>query len=272
MPDDDNITGSAGDVTDAGEITEFAEDYAFITRGLERPPDMGPPRTRLGGNIQIDDLCLVIGDLIKFLEKKQITLPDGTVTPVIPPDWRVFYTPAYPDELLENTGGIQHPDSPQEKVTNIVCYKIVKYMNASIDPQPFEGRRPARKRSRGNHPTSVDGEYYGIWSKWMDALIQFDCFAKTNIEAIDLIRNLEETLEYYERVFLGLGVQKWLYWDRVTDASAESLAKNNKMNVRSFQMYARIEKFFVVPTRAIEEIITEFEVRVGRPPTDWNNS
>jgi hypothetical protein len=247
-------------IEDLGEAAHIIQN---LTLDLDYVPKITKHR-KLAGNLDAIDLCLAVSALIEQLKRTRFHVPGQGEVIAIPPEWNLYYAPAYPSELMKETQGVQTQASPHEKATNIITWKIVKRMAGSIDPQPFSGRRPSKPRYRETIPGDVRGEYYETQSKWIDNLIQFDCFAKSNLEAELLVMYMEDTLEFYRDLFVKMGAQRWLHWDRVEDTGAINIATNNTMHVRSFYYYARTERFILTSTVAIQEVINEVLVKLGR--------
>jgi hypothetical protein len=253
---------------DTDELAEATHIIQEITLSPDyRPTDL--PARRLNDNKDVVEICLAVGELLERLKSETVNVPGIGKVYIIPPEWVLYYAPAYPKDLVKLTGGPRTQESPQESPANVITWKVVKREAGSISEQPFSGKQPANPRLRGDVPTEVSGEYLEVYSKWMDNLIQFDCFALDGKDAELLAINLENTLYAYSNIFKAMGAQRWLHWGRASGSDYEqsiynAIGSDSGLNFRSFYYYVRTELFWVTPTIAIERIINDVLVKFGR--------
>jgi len=243
-----------------------------------------PPHLRALSNFDVWELSVFVGHFIKAAQKR------GWVPPGI------FYYPSYPDieftdlaQLVEQTHDSPHPKSPPA----IITWRVVKRDHASIDTQPFTGRRPAKPFFGGQafnitneiqqllvsgqdvpdelFKVAADGhvELYDILSvdMWMwDNMVRFDVFAKTAGEAEKYAIAFEKMLYANSGLFRLLGADKFLHWGRTPDSELDNrdgseirvFANRVGLKFRSIQWYMRTQEFMVSSEKTISEIGLEW--------------
>lgn len=189
-------------------------------------------------------------------------------------DADIIYAPAYPDiiqqdfdgklNLLNLTSTISSstPESPTQKVGAIITYKVVRHEPASLEGQPFTGRVPRKARITEEHYDEVNNRTITELILRWDNIIQFDCFAKTDAEAIAVLKNLENMLMVYgdEMGRWGLSVPP-LHWGWVEDTELTKRLKSLK--ARSVQFYVRTEAKFIRDHNAIDQISIAVRMLTG---------
>ena len=131
-----------------------------------------------------------------------------------------------------------------------ITWSIVKMEPGSLNSEPFMRPRTLRPMHR-EIKRLVANEDYGVDTagKYFDCMVQFDCWARTNRAAEDLITWFESFMDLYTAVFLYNGVMKCFFWERAMDELVTRW-RNDIVN-RTVRYYVRTESVF---TRIVSKI------------------
>jgi|GEM_PF-6035414 len=192
-----------------------------------------PQRNQAEGSLSIDELFTLMFDTIK----------------IVKPD--IIFCPAYPDYVTTRLSGVE--GSPTPTFVDTITYKIVRREPGSLDRHFFDNRKEIKPRIRDEypHPTN-EGEIIQMYGQWFDNLVQFDCWCKTNKEAVALIKWFEDFMYQYTGLFMKYGLQQMIYWERIIDDTITSW--KSSIAVRSVRYGIRTEKLVPVYSGMIKEI------------------
>lgn len=133
---------------------------------------------------------------------------------------------------------------------------------AGMGGKPFEGTRSVRPVHRATETYDPDPGYSVIYSgQWFDAIVQFDCWSKTNDNAERLVDWFEAFMEIYRGVFIWNGIQQLIYWQRTADELVTRW-RDDIVN-RTVQYYVRVENVAAELQRKVNSIIAT----IGLMPT-----
>ena len=94
----------------------------------------------------------------------------------------------------------------------------ITWIVANKEPADLKGTKDQRKRFRQIKDYESDDSYtISYTGQWFDAVVQLDCWTKSNASAEKLIEWFEQFMELYRGVFRWNGVDKLIYRDRTSD-------------------------------------------------------
>lgn len=226
-----------------------AEDWKslFYSEELEQP-------SKQGVAVDIITACERIGAFVEDIAR--LGLANGVLNEV---ESNIKVFPAFPDVILDDFAGNTSQVTPQKTFGYIITYQIVKQDAASLSHQPWVGRRPRRPIHIDTFTNTDTGDIVSVFSQKYDNLVQFDCFASTDKEALWLRESLQNTFSTYGNMMTGYGLQKGpLYMGWWND---NELSKKLRMlRAKSIRYYMRTEEFLFKSNKAVKE----FEVSAGR--------
>lgn len=134
----------------------------------------------------------------------------------------------------------EYKEKPINDWRDTVTYRITRKEPGTIGKHPFDPPTEIKPRVR-QYITDPDypDAHIKILGQWFDVLIQFDCWAKTNNRADDLISWFEDFMFKYIWVWKKNGVNEILYWMRTQDEWVRQW--RNDLSTRSVLYYFKIE-------------------------------
>jgi len=145
----------------------------------------------------------------------------------------------------------------KDKIANTwvdtISFFVKRKEPGTIGKHPFDPPTEIKPRVR---ECRVDPDYpdhhISILGQWFDVLLQFDCWAKTNNRADDLIAWFEEFVFKYTWVWKKNGVNEILYWMRIKD---EQVSKwRNDLAARSILYYFRTETITTIRENDFQQL------------------
>ena len=144
-----------------------------------------------------------------------------------------------------------------------ITWSIVRLEPGSLSDEPFKRPRTLRPMHREiQRIAATDRHALDTSAKYYDCLVQFDCWARTNRAAEDLVTWFELFMDTYIPVFTFNGIQRCFYWERTMDELVTRW-RNDIVN-RSIRYYIRTE---TVLTRIVSKI-RAITINAGLLPSD----
>lgn len=183
------------------------------------------------------------------------------------------FCPAYPDYILALRADL--PESmrptmavPVNEFQKTVTYKIVRKEPGHVAGGPaFGPMKETKPRLRDPFVKSEgsDDESYEIYGQRFENLVQFDCWAKSNREAEELIEWFEDFLLVIAGPIKKAGLAELKYWARRED---QSIAQwKTPLQVRTLVYYLVTEKLIRVKHGLIKTITVGLERIKGQSST-----
>lgn len=150
--------------------------------------------------------------------------------------------------------------------TNTITYIVTRSEPGSLsDNPPFQGTRQFKPQFREAWDNPVDPVMTVATDGWLfDNLVQFDCWAQTNAEAVKLLKWFEDFMLRHAWIMELYGVAKVLYWMR--DEDKEVPVWRNDITKRTVIYYFRTERVFVFQTRKLSHVSLEVAVDMNEGP------
>jgi hypothetical protein len=173
--------------------------------------------------------------------------------------------PAYRNEFIEMYKGEYDSNNPGEKFSSVISVGITRRSPASTRETntPFDDNREVKPRARVIEKYEESGGYVEIQGQRFDNLLQFDCWARTNTEANELISWLEGFLVRWEFWFASLGIDKMCYYASGSDLSPTEAAAMSSwrqpFKLRTVEWYVRDEKLYYSNQYDIQAIIARIK-------------
>ena len=153
----------------------------------------------------------------------------------------------------------EYKDKPHNKWVDTVTFKIKRREAGTIGKHPFDPPTEIKPRVR---EYVIDPDYTDchvmVLGQWFDNLIQFDCWAKTNNRADDLVEWFEDFMYRYTWVWKKNGVNEILYWMRTQDEEVSKWRVD--LADRTLIYYFRTEKILTVREHDFKQIDLYLEV------------
>lgn len=168
------------------------------------------------------------------------------------------FTAAFPPYLVDQelTG-----EKPVYDTTNIpnetITWRVVREVPASAGKERFGEPREYAPRLREDlllDPLESDFSSHEIqvYGQWFEMILQFDCWAKTNVESEQLARFFRHLMNLSIPAFKLQGVKDMHFWARISDGMLERFPGGAL--VRSLQYYVRLEEITKVRIPLLKQI------------------
>lgn len=180
----------------------------------------------------------------------------------------IVFNHAYPrllNRAMSYTTGGSIADKPGPW-NDTVTYIVLRSEPGSIDSgPPFRGTVQMKPQFRETFQDPLDPLLMIETDGWFfDNLVQFECWAKTNGEAVNLLKWFEDFMFRHVWIFELYGVSKVLYWRRDEDTQSE--AWRNDITKRTVLFYMRTERVFAFQTRKLSQIKLDLSVTTDEEP------
>ena len=158
----------------------------------------------------------------------------------------------------------EHKDKAVKTWVDTITFMVRRKEPGTIGKHPFDPPTEIKPRVR---EYIVDPDYDDchvmVLGQWFDNLLQFDCWAKTNNRADDLIEWFEDFMYKYTWVWKKNGVNEILYWMRNKD---EEVSKwRNDLSVRTVIYYFKTEKIVTIREHDFKQLDLYLEVSNAVP-------
>lgn len=190
------------------------------------------------------------------------TRPKATDRLRLRPENEIVFTHGFPRSFskghkFDEEGSV--PDKPapwNEAVTYIVTRSVPGTVDAS---RPFEGVRNMKPKFRESVEDPLDPVLYLETDGWFfDNLVRFDCWSKTNAQAVKILNWFEDFILRHTWIFEVYGITKVLYWGR--DEDEEIGVYRNDVTKRSITFYFKTERLFFTKTRKLSHVSVDVNV------------
>ena len=187
------------------------------------------------------------------------------------PENEVVFTHGFPRAFsaghkFSEVGSVADKPAPWNEA---ITYVVSRSMPGSLDSSPpFGGTKNMKPKFRESVEDPLDPVLCVETEGWLfDNLVQFDCWSKTNAEAVKLLKWFEDFMIRHTWIFELYGVSKVLYWER--DEDAEVPVWRNDLTKRSVTFYFRTERLFFSRTRKLSHVTIDVSVDInGKPMPD----
>lgn len=144
-----------------------------------------------------------------------------------------------------------------ERWRDTITFLVTRKEPGSLSGSPFDRPRDVKPHHRESEVYAADTDYMISYTgQWFDAIIQLDCWSKTNKTAERLLEWLEGFLEFYRGVFRYNGINNLYYWDRTADELVTRW-RDDIVN-RTLRYYIRTENVAAVLESKIRVIAATF--------------
>lgn len=170
----------------------------------------------------------------------------------------IFFAPDFPEFLLPSIEPNEYQSSPQV-ARNVITWGVVRQEPGSVSGRPFEGEREIKARHRefiilyGNkskkYKTDYSTEfkhsseklgYMKVKAQYLDNLVQYNIWGRTNYEAERLVEWFKQYMSNYIGLFRKQGIVHMYYDRRVRDDTL--IQMKNGYHLRSVLYYIRTEE------------------------------
>ena len=171
----------------------------------------------------------------------------------------LVFAPAFPNFLIPGTKAYQKTvDNPVKLFRDTVTYKITREEPGSVggSKQPFGDTREITPKLR-QEAVKVGDKVTDIYGQWFDALIQFDVWTLTNLEADRLSLWFKRFMTRYRPFFREMGLSDIHFWWRGIDEVTDKL--RNALHFRTLVYFVRTEELLLSEDFALKEIQYKLE-------------
>ena len=180
----------------------------------------------------------------------------------------IIVVPAYRNEFIEmyTAASTANPGNIYNKCISVMLTRRSPAPTRETN-NPFDDSRGISPLARIEEKYTDSGGYYTIYGQKFSNSLQFDCWAKSNTEADELIDWLETFLVKWEFWFQALGIDKMGYLEAGSDlnpseASAMSIWKQ-PLKIRTLEWYIRDEKLYYLDQSEIAAIAARVQTEGG---------
>ncbi len=165
------------------------------------------------------------------------------------------------DNLVNFVSGYskEYKEKTVKTWVDTITFRVKRKEPGTIGKHPFDPPTEIKPRVR---QYVIDPDYDDchvmVLGQWFDNLLQFDCWAKTNSRADDLIEWFEDFMYRYTWVWKKNGVNEILYWMRTQD---EEVSKwRNDLSARTVLYYFKTEKIVTIREHDFKQLDLYIEV------------
>lgn len=169
--------------------------------------------------------------------------------------------PSYRNEFIEMYKGMFDIDNPGDSFSSVISVSHTKRMPAPTRETntPFDDTKDIKPRPRVVEKSEDSGGYVEILGQRFENILQFDCWARTNTEANELVSWLEAFMVRWEFWFVSLGIDKMFYYASGSDLSPTEAAAMSSwkqpLKLRTLEWYVRDEKLYYSDQFEIQAIV-----------------
>jgi hypothetical protein len=141
-----------------------------------------------------------------------------------------------------------------------ITYKVKSKRPGVISKDGTREIKPRHRKDYQVPPGENDDliDLVSVYAQWMDHDIVFEVWEETNTQLTVLAERFEDFMMTYAGYFKSKGVGEIIFDHMLNDYGARTWRDN--LVSRSYSYYVRLERYVVVPTSVIKEIIGKVEI------------